>query len=113
MLINENDLINFKKNQNPEVSVVMTVYNQADCFYKGLRSIQNQSLKNIEIIIVDDGSTDNSVYQIEKYQKEDNRIIFLKHMINCGTIKSPFTSSPLYALKFSLDIMLKALGMKA
>ena len=88
VLINENDLINFKKNQNPEVSVVMTVYNQADCFYKGLRSIQNQSLKNIEIIIVDDGSTDNSVYQIEKYQKEDNRIIFLKHMTNCGTIKS-------------------------
>ena len=88
VLINKDDLMNFKSNKNPEVSVIITVYNQADCFYKGLRSVQNQSLKNIEIIIVDDCSTDNSAYKTEKYQKEDNRIIFLKHMINYGTMKS-------------------------
>ena len=88
LLINDNPLINFKRNNNPDVSVIITVYNQAECFYKGLRSIQNQSLRNIEIIIVDDCSSDNSVDIIEKYQKEDNRIILIKHMINYGTIKS-------------------------
>jgi len=88
LLINENRLINFKRNNNPDVSVIITVFNQAECFYKGLRSIQNQSLRNIEIIMVDDCSSDNSVDIIEKYQKEDNRIILIKHMINYGTIKS-------------------------
>ena len=87
-LIDKGDLKNFHKNNNPEVSVIITVYNEADCFYKGLRSVQNQSLKNLEIIIVDDHSSDNSVDKIEKYQKEDNRIILLKHSSNYGKIKS-------------------------
>ena len=87
-LLNKTDLTNFKRNGNPEVSVIITVYNQANCFYKGLRSVQNQSLKNIEIIIVDDCSIDNSLNKIEKYQKEDNRIIIIKHLINYGKIKS-------------------------
>ena len=39
----------------------MSVYNQADMLHKSLRSIQNQSLKNLEIIIVDDYSSDNSL----------------------------------------------------
>ena len=37
------------KNENPDVSIIITVYNQANCFYKALRSVQMQSLKNIEI----------------------------------------------------------------
>ena len=86
--LDKNNFRNFKRKENPEVSVIITVYNQADCFYKGLRSVQNQSLKNIEIIIVDDCSIDNSVDKIEKYQKEDNRIILIKHNINYGKIKS-------------------------
>ena len=88
ILLNDNSLMNFKRKDNPDVSVIITVYNQAECFYKGLRSIQNQSLRNIEIIIVDDCSSDNSVDKIEKYQREDNRIILIKHLINYGTIKS-------------------------
>ena len=47
-----------------------------------------QTLKNIEIIIVDDCSLDNSIDVIEQYMKEDNRIILLKHKRNGGKIKS-------------------------
>ena len=65
----ENKLIEdkmvFKKTNNPDITVIMTMYNQAHCIYKGLRSVQNQSLKNIEIIIIDDCSEDNSTEVIK------------------------------------------------
>ena len=76
------------KNENPDVSIIITVYNQANCFYKALRSVQMQSLKNIEIIIVDDCSLDNSIELIEQYMNEDKRIILLKHETNDGKMKS-------------------------
>ena len=85
-LIEENQ--KFKKSYNPDISVVMTMYNQAHCIYKGLRSVQNQSLKNIEIIIIDDCSEDNSTEVIKEYQKEDPRIILILHDTNEGEIKS-------------------------
>ena len=78
----------YKKNENPDVSIIITVYNQANCFYSALRSVQNQSLKNIEIIIIDDCSLDNTTEIIENYMKEDNRIIYLRHESNDGKIKS-------------------------
>ena len=72
MLIDHNI---YQKNDSPDVSVIITVFNQANCFYKALRSVQNQSLKNIEIIIIDDCSLDNTTEVIEKYMIEDKRII--------------------------------------
>ena len=93
--INEKDILidhtinkNHDINKITKVSIIITVYNQANCFYKALRSVQNQSLKDIEIIIVDDCSTDNSLEIIDNYQKADNRIIVLKHLYNYGKIKS-------------------------
>ena len=56
--------------------------------YIPLRSIQNQSLKNIEIIIVDDGSSENIINKVLEEMKNDNRIILLKHKINKGTLMS-------------------------
>ena len=64
------------------------MYNQGHCIHKCLRSIQNQSLKNLEIIIIDDCSLDNSTDVIEAYQKEDDRIILVKHESNEGKIKT-------------------------
>lgn len=78
----------FKKSDNPDISVIITVYNQANKFYSALRSVQNQSLKNIEIIIIDDCSLDNTTEIITQYMKEDERIIYLKHESNDGKIKS-------------------------
>ena len=87
----KNSLLNnfrFQKSENPDVSVIITAYNQAHCFYGALRSIQNQSLKNIEIIIIDDCSLDNTTEVINKYINEDKRIIYLKHDSNDGKMKS-------------------------
>ena len=54
----------------PDVSIIMTMYNQAHCIHKGIRSVQNQSLKNIEIIIIDDCSQDNGTDIIKEFQKK-------------------------------------------
>ena len=62
--------------------------NQAHCIHKALRSIQNQSLKNIEIIISVDCSRDNSTETISSYMKEDERITMISHDTNEGTMKN-------------------------
>ena len=82
------DKTKYKKVDQPDISIIVTNYNQAHCIYKCIRSIQNQSLKNLEIIIIDDCSLDNSIEIIESFQKEDNRIILLKHESNEGKIKT-------------------------
>ena len=58
-----NILLDSKINKHflfPDVSIILLMYNQANIIHTSLRSIQNQSLKNIEIIIIDDCSIDNS-----------------------------------------------------
>ncbi len=59
----------------PKISVIVPVYNQELLIKKCLDSIINQTLKDIEIIIINDGSTDNSINIIYKYMKYDKRII--------------------------------------
>ena len=85
-LLEEN--IKFEKSINPDVTIIMTSYNFDQNIHRALRSVQNQSLKNIEIIIIDDCSTDNSAEVIKKYEKEDPRIIFIEHDTNESPMKS-------------------------
>lgn len=66
-----------------KVSVILPIYNVASYLEETFNSLINQSLKEIEIIAVNDGSTDNSADIIEKYQKQDSRIISL-HQENQG-----------------------------
>ena len=101
--INESEILNFydinsrnvllepydKHNfENPYVSVILLIYNQANIIHTSIRSIQNQSLKNIEIIIIDDCSIDNSISIVKKYLEDDKRIILIEHDSNEGKIKS-------------------------
>ena len=77
----------YKRNEHPDITVVITSRNQAHCIHKAIRSVQNQSLKNIEIIIVDDCSWDNSTEVVEKLMEEDERIILIRHEeFNEGTM---------------------------
>ena len=76
----------YKINEEPKISVIIPIYNKESFILKILRSIQNQSFKDIEIIFCDDGSNDNSTQLINYYQKEDKRIILMKHDINKGTL---------------------------
>lgn len=60
-----------------KVSVVIPVYNVEDYLGECLDSIINQSLKDIEIICINDGSTDNSLGILKRYAEKDDRIILL------------------------------------
>lgn len=62
----------------PKVSVIIPVYNTEKYLRECLDSVVNQTLKDIEIICVDDGSTDQSVAILEEYQKQDCRIQILR-----------------------------------
>ena len=59
----------------PAVSVIIPVYNAEDYVNECLDSILSQTLKNIEVICVDDGSTDNSLNILRERSKQDPRIL--------------------------------------
>lgn len=59
---------------NPLISVIIPVYNMELYIERCLQSIVNQSYKNLEIIIINDGSTDNSLNLINEFSKIDKRI---------------------------------------
>lgn len=63
----------------PKVSIIVPVYNTEKYLEKCLNSLVKQSLKDLEIIIVNDGSTDNSEEIINQFrQKYSNKIVYLK-----------------------------------
>ena len=66
-----------------KVTVIVPVYNAASFLTKCLNSIINQTYSNLEIILVNDGSTDSSPVIIDEYAKKDERIIAL-HKENGG-----------------------------
>ena len=66
-----------------KVSIVVPVYNVEDCLSYCVDSLRQQTYKNIEIILVDDGSTDHSGEICDQYAQEDERIKVL-HIENGG-----------------------------
>ena len=74
-----------KEPSNPDISVVMSVFNGGDYLRKSIESILNQSYLNFEFIIIDDGSTDTSLEIIKSYK--DNRIVLINRK-NKGFITS-------------------------
>ena len=65
-------------NNEPLISVIVPVYNVEKYLGQCVDSIINQTLKDIEIICVDDGSTDGSLDILNSYKEKDDRIIILK-----------------------------------
>ena len=60
--------------KRPSVSVIIPVYNVEKYLSRCLDSVQKQTLKNIEIVCVNDGATDNSLQILQKYAAQDSRI---------------------------------------
>ena len=73
-------------NQKPKISIIIPVYNEEKYIKNVLKSIQLQTIKEIEIIFIDDKSTDKSVKKILEYKKKDNRIRLIKNQKNRGIL---------------------------
>ncbi|QPM67313.1 glycosyltransferase family 2 protein [Atribacter laminatus] len=69
-------------NVKPTVSVIIPTYNRAHLIDRAIQSVLNQTYQDFELIIVDDGSSDNTEEVVKKIQ--DNRIYYYKHDKNKG-----------------------------
>ncbi|WP_281298463.1 glycosyltransferase family 2 protein [Flavobacterium limnophilum] len=70
------------------VTVICSCFNHQEFVGKSIQSVLNQTHKKVQIIVVDDNSTDNSVEEIEKYVIQNPEIIFIKNKTNLGITKS-------------------------
>ena len=86
----EEKLIDNRKinSENPIISIIVPSYNKQNTLLKSIRSIQNQNFKNIEIIIVNDCSNDNSSFIFNYLLETDPRIRIFHHMINLGLYRA-------------------------
>ena len=66
------------------VSIIMPAYNCADYILESIKSVQNQSYRNWELIVADDNSTDGTVDAVRSMAADDNRIHLLETDINLG-----------------------------
>lgn len=73
-----------KEKNNILISVVMPVYNSEKYLKEAIESVLNQTHKNFELVILDDGSYDNSLKIIKEYSKKDKRIKAFSSGINKG-----------------------------
>lgn len=70
----------------PKVSIIIPVFNMEAFLPRCLDSILGQSFRDVEIVAVDDCSTDGSVEVLESYQAADPRVKVVKHPVNRGTM---------------------------
>ena len=69
--------------KQPLISVIMPMYNQEEYIRNCLESVINQTLKELEIIVVNDGSTDSSLKIVKGYAEKDDRIVIIDK-VNTG-----------------------------
>lgn len=69
---------------NPKISVLMGIYNCADTLEQAVRSIQNQTYTNWELILCDDGSSDDTYAVALELTEADSRIVLMKNEKNLG-----------------------------
>ncbi|WP_195268587.1 glycosyltransferase [Eubacterium sp. 1001713B170207_170306_E7] len=75
-------MVNEKKKE-PKISIIVPVYNVEKYLSRCIESLINQTLSDIEIILVNDASPDNSLSIMKKYQKQDpNRIVIIDSKVN-------------------------------
>ena len=85
LLFNTSQLEN---NDKPLISIIISSFNKEKELLISVRSIQNQHLKNIEIIIVDDCSTDNTSVYLKDLLETDPRIRVFTHLKNMGLFRT-------------------------
>ena len=84
---NKNALLEGGSGNTPLISVIVPVYNSEKYIEKCIKSIQNQIYKNLQIIIIDDGSSDLSGKKCDDFAENDSRILVI-HKQNEGQAKA-------------------------
>lgn len=74
-------------NKNNQIAIIVPIYNAGNKLKKCIRSILNQTFKNFTLILVDDGSTDNSGKICDSYAEKDERIVVI-HQENKGSVEA-------------------------
>ena len=72
----------------PISSAIIPIFNSKNIIERAIRSIQNQNIENLEIILINDFSTDNTSLIIEQLKKQDRRIKVINNKKNMGTLYS-------------------------
>lgn len=70
------------------ISIIIPIFNASKYLKECFESCVAQTFENIEIIAVDDASTDNSLNMIVQLAEIDSRIKIVKHTVNCGLVQS-------------------------
>ena len=83
----------FTSSENPKISIIIPVYSASATIKRAIRSIQNQKMKDIEIILFDDCSPDNSYNIMHEMEMEDPRIKLFKNEINRGVLFTRLNAS--------------------
>lgn len=74
------------------VSVNITTYNRSNALNRCLESVLNQSYKNLEVIVVDDHSTDGTEDVVKKHMDADSRLSYIRHQTNKGNASARNTA---------------------
>ena len=81
-----NDIL--KSYSNPLITVIIPIYNSEKTIKSAIRSVQNQNFRDLEILLIDDFSKDNSLSIIKELKNEDSRIKIIKNKVNRGPLFS-------------------------
>jgi len=73
------------KNILPLISIIMTCFNSEKYIYSSIQSILNQTYTNLELIVIDDNSKDNTIEIIKEISEFDERITLIRNHKNYGT----------------------------
>ena len=76
-----------KVQDNDTITVIIPVYNAKEYFRRAIESVQNQTYKNLDILVIDDGSNDGTGSLADEYAVKDNRVRVL-HVSNGGEARS-------------------------
>lgn len=76
----------------PLVSIIITTYNRAELLKRSINSAVEQTYQNIEIIISDNASTDNTEDVVKYYMEHYKNIIYIKRKLNIGATKNGYLS---------------------
>jgi glycosyltransferase involved in cell wall biosynthesis len=76
----------FIRSEKPKISVIIPMYNEEKNALTIIRSVQNQTLQDIEIVCVNDNSNDKTLEILESLQKVDPRITIITNLTNRGVI---------------------------